>query len=43
MDEVTGPDALLPVLYLRGISTGEALAAVLGQNARTCHLRQFPG
>src|SRR6056297_926751 len=31
-----GLDALLPVLYLRGISTGdfqEALAAILGQDA----------
>jgi putative transposase len=32
-----GPGALLPVLYLRGVSTGdmqEALAALLGKDAR---------
>src|SRR3954447_11272886 len=35
-------EALLPVLYLRGISTGdfqEALAALLGKERPTCHLR----
>ena len=35
-------DALLPVLYLRGVSTGdfqEALAAILGKTRRTCRRR----
>ena len=35
-------DALLPVLYLRGVSTGdfqEALAALLGKTRRTCRRR----
>ena len=35
-------DALLPVLYLRGVSTGdfqEALAALLGKDAPTCRPR----
>ena len=35
-------DALLPILYLRGVSTGdfqEALAALLGRDARTCRLQ----
>ena len=39
-------DALLPILYLRGISTGdfqEALAALLGQRRRTYHRRSSPG
>ena len=39
-------DALLPVLYLRGISTGdfqEALAALLGKDAPTCHPPCSPG
>ena len=35
-------DSLLPVIYLRGISTGdfqEALLALLGADAPICHLR----
>ena len=39
-------DALIPVLYLRGISTGdfqEALAALLGAARRTCHPRSSAG
>ena len=39
-------DALLPVLYLRGVSTGdfqEALAALLGRDAPTSRLRSSRG
>jgi putative transposase len=40
-------DALLPVLYLRGVSTGdfqEALSALLGKDApRTCRRPSLPG
>jgi putative transposase len=39
-------DALLPVLYLRGISTGdfqEALSALLGKDAPPCRPRSSPG
>ena len=35
-------DAVLPILYLRGVSMGdfqEALAALLGRDARTCRRR----